>query len=107
MPDLHALRAAAEHRRDALTAEIARLRVDRSADSADDEHDPEGVPLSSEWSRLEGLLASVDDELREIDEALRRWHDGTYGICVTCGQPIPPGRLEARPTAIRCVACAS
>ena len=32
--------------------------------------------------------------------------DGTYGVCASCGDPIAPGRLEARPTARTCIACA-
>ena len=38
-------------------------------------------------------------ELRDIDDALRRLDDGTYGLCVVCGRPIPDERLEANPTA--------
>jgi RNA polymerase-binding protein DksA len=53
-------------------------------------------------------LAEVDrdmDELRLIDAALQRLTAGTYGSCVDCGQPIPVARLEAEPTAARCVQC--
>jgi RNA polymerase-binding protein DksA len=51
-------------------------------------------------------LAEVErdvDELRLIDSALQRLSDGTYGICVDCGQEIPSLRLEAEPTAARCI----
>jgi DnaK suppressor protein len=37
--------------------------------------------------------------LREIDAALRRMEDGTYGVCEATGEPIPYRRLEAMPTA--------
>lgn len=53
-------------------------------------------------------LAEMDrdvSELRMIDSALQRISVGTYGICVGCDQPIPTARLEAEPTAQRCVAC--
>jgi RNA polymerase-binding transcription factor len=46
-----------------------------------------------------------DHQLILVDEALARIEDGTYGICVRCGEPIPPGRLEALPWAARCVDC--
>jgi DnaK suppressor protein len=46
-----------------------------------------------------------DHQLVLVDEALARIEDGTYGICVRCGEPIPPGRLEALPWAARCVDC--
>ncbi|HVS77730.1 MAG TPA: TraR/DksA C4-type zinc finger protein [Steroidobacteraceae bacterium] len=44
-------------------------------------------------------------EIRAIERALRRMALGTYGTCVSCGQPIERERLEAYPTANRCAAC--
>ena len=44
-------------------------------------------------------------ELAEVEAALARMADGTYGECSDCGMPIPAARLEAYPTARRCVAC--
>ena len=44
-------------------------------------------------------------EIRAVERALRRIALGTYGICVSCGQPIERERLEAYPTANRCAAC--
>ena len=44
-------------------------------------------------------------ELAEVEAAIARMADGTYGECSECAQPIPPARLEAYPTARRCVAC--
>jgi DnaK suppressor protein len=46
-------------------------------------------------------------QLREIDAALRRIHDGSYGDCQDCEEPIDPRRLEADPTARLCIDCAS
>lgn len=102
---LRSRRADAEKRVATLTADIEALRADRASDAADDEHDPEGVPLSAEWSRLEGLRDAARTELGDIDAALERLGRADYGVCVDCGLPIPPERLEARPTAIRCVPC--
>ncbi len=45
------------------------------------------------------------DELRRIDSALTRLSDGSYGTCVDCGQDIPLARLNAEPTAERCIRC--
>jgi RNA polymerase-binding protein DksA len=44
-------------------------------------------------------------ELAEVEAALARMADGSYGECMDCGQPIPQARLTAYPTARRCVAC--
>jgi len=50
-----------------------------------------------------GLMDSERKLLREIDEALERIENGTYGICVGSGKKIPKSRLEAIPWARYCV----
>ncbi|MCK8475997.1 TraR/DksA family transcriptional regulator [Microbacterium aurugineum] len=103
---LLALRARAEARVQTTAATLDELTHDREGSNDDDEHDPEGVTLSSEWSRLTGLAEAAASELRQVDDALARVDAGTYGLCANCGRPIPAGRLEARPFAEYCVACA-
>jgi len=83
--------------------EIRRLRADRSDD---DEHDPEGAPLSGEWSRLVSRHRAAQQRVRDVQDALVNLDAGRYGVCVRCDGPIAPGRLEALPTATRCVRCA-
>lgn len=82
------------------------LLRDRAGLNDDDEHDPDGAPLSAEWSRLTGLADAARSKLEQVDDALARLDDGTYGICAACGKPIPAGRLEVRPFAEHCVPCA-
>lgn len=48
---------------------------------------------------------TLEKELRDVNNALKRIEDGTYGVCYSCKQEIPEGRLEARPTASTCVKC--
>ena len=43
--------------------------------------------------------------LTEIDQALKKLDEGTYGRCEMCEEPIPPARLQALPFAIRCTRC--
>lgn len=50
-----------------------------------------------------GLMDSERKLISEIDEALRRIEEGTYGICQGSGKPIPKARLEAIPWAKYCV----
>lgn len=45
------------------------------------------------------------NELREIENALRRLAGGTYGECEACGEPISPNRLKALPWARYCLSC--
>lgn len=104
---LHEGRAAMLARVDELEATLRELVRSRESANDDDEHDPEGVTLSSEWSRLSGLAEAARAELAETDAALGRWEAGTYGVCARCGGPIPIERLEVRPFATRCVPCAS
>lgn len=47
----------------------------------------------------------LDDSIRDIDSALKRIEDGTYGICKYCHKPIGRKRLLARPVASACVEC--
>ena len=44
-------------------------------------------------------------ELAEVEAALTRVAEGSYGTCVECGEPIPHARLAANPSAARCIAC--
>ena len=44
-------------------------------------------------------------ELREVEAALERIREGSYGICLDCGGPVGEARLKAYPTAKRCVEC--
>ncbi len=47
----------------------------------------------------------LEKTLADIEGALKRIENGTYGICKYCGQPIDPKRLQARPVASACIAC--
>lgn len=49
---------------------------------------------------------SVERLLGEIRAALVRVDNGSYGLCTTCHEPIPPARLELRPWAANCTTCA-
>jgi DnaK suppressor protein len=53
------------------------------------------------------LLGGEKDALDQIEAALGRIEDGSYGQCEACGVKIPRSRLEAIPHAVECVRCAS
>ena len=53
------------------------------------------------------LLGSEKNALDQIEAAIARIEDGSYGQCETCGVKIPKSRLDAVPYAARCVRCAS
>src|SRR5690242_1102040 len=104
--ELLGLRASAEAEAATLARDLAALfRASRDS-NADDEHDPEGATIGFERAQLTALLAAARERVAEVDEALRRIDAGTYGRCERCGRPIAAARLEARPFARHCIACA-
>jgi RNA polymerase-binding protein DksA len=51
------------------------------------------------------LEENAEHVLADIDAALQRIEDGSYGTCTNCGRQIAPERLEARPWATLCIDC--
>jgi DnaK suppressor protein len=51
------------------------------------------------------LEKRIREQLAEVEHALQKFEEGTYGLCDNCGQPIPPDRLEALPQASLCLKC--
>jgi RNA polymerase-binding transcription factor len=75
--------------------------------NADDEHDPEGATIAFERSQVDALVRQAQHQLDEVEAAHQRLAAGTYGVCEVCAAPIGAARLEARPTARRCIRCAA
>ncbi len=62
-------------------------------------------PPDLEPDLAEVLLVRCQEALEEIEEALRLFDQGSYGLCVSCGGAIRYERLEAVPAARHCVSC--
>jgi RNA polymerase-binding transcription factor len=75
--------------------------------ATDDEHDPEGHTIAFERQQVAALLREARSRLLQLDHALVRLDDGSYGLCEVCGNPIGEERLRALPGAERCIECAS
>lgn len=97
-----------EHKR--LTAELEQLQT--NVPTAEERR--EGSPFgkreeeATETLELEKRLAlenRIRQELVGIEHALKKFEEGTYGLCDNCGQPIDPERLEALPQASLCLNC--
>lgn len=72
------------------------------------DHDPADAATNlSDADRANALLEAAGRQRTEVLEALERVEAGAYGRCVDCGNPVPDGRLDARPEAARCVKCQS
>ena len=106
--------------REALLDE--RRRVAAAIDNLHDDHPGSMAEESGEDAVFDNHLADTATEtydreldytleenaehvLSDIDAALKRIEDGTYGICTNCGKQIPEERLEARPWATLCIDC--
>ncbi len=82
--------------------------VEAASDVAtDDEHDPEGHTIAWERQQIAGLLRDARAELAEIEAAMERLDDGTYGRCVACGDEIAAARLHALAATTTCIRCAT
>ncbi len=65
----------------------------------------DAAAATAERTELLGLVDSLKQRLAEVDAALLRVADGTYGRCISCGRDIGAARLENRPESIHCVDC--
>ena len=111
--DPDAVRAGLLEERAGVLDRLARLRTDHagivaasSGSNADDEHDPEGATIAFERQQVDALVRQAEQRLTEIDAALARLADDSYGTCERCGGAIPAELLAVRPSARTCVPCA-
>ncbi len=58
-----------------------------------------------ETQKEQSIMVNQQALLTLVNNALQRLEDGTYGLCLQCGKPIPPARLEVLPWAERDVQC--
>jgi DnaK suppressor protein len=100
-------RAAALAQIEALTQEFDEVVAASRASNADDEHDPEGATIAFERQQVVALLDQARRRLADVEAALARRDTGDYGVCESCGRPIAPERLAARPAARTCIDCAT
>jgi len=102
--------------REGLVAERAQLAgnvadLDAEADvknwreSGFDDDPADAGSASFERETAQSLSLHARNLLSQIDEAMRRLDDGTYGDCVTCGRRIEHERLEAIPYTTQCLDC--
>lgn len=101
--------------RERLQQEIANLgaggiksdtfQVDET-DAVDQHPADEGSELFEREKNLT-LQRTLEVTLQNVDDALRKFENGTYGLCENCGKPINEKRLQALPMATHCIDCQS
>ena len=101
-------RAIYQEQATSLRAEADSLALEREpGDVQFDEESGEGGTVTVDRERNLALSGQALLAVEEIDDALRRIEDKTFGYCERCFQPIPKPRLRALPYARLCVACKS
>ena len=108
--DIAAARSRLEDVRDELDRTVAVLNGahQRHPLVADYPQDPADAGTNlAESDRAEAILAAAKARRVLVLEALGRLDNGSYGVCVDCGKPVPEGRLEVKPEAARCLTCQS
>jgi len=102
-PDTSVVRAQLEDERERLRARLRELGPGNSFD----EGFADSSQVTAERGELDALAGTLAESLREIEDALAKLDEGTYGLCESCGSEIAPARLEAMPAARLCITCAS
>ena len=108
MPDqslLSTVRSDLADERDRLNAQIAALEP--GGGSSFDDNFADSGQVAAEQGENKVLASQLRSELDEVEHALAKLENGTYGRCEDCGAAIAPARLEAMPSARFCITCAS
>lgn len=108
---LERLRKQLQEERASAIAELRRYGADpdseRVAPIAVDDNFADSAAATAERAEVLSFIDSTRERLAEVEAALRKMDEGTYGVCEICGKPIAEARLEARPLSVRCVECAT
>jgi len=102
MPDqalLSTIRAALEAERADLTAQIA----EHGGTVDFDENFADSGQVAAEQGEHRALLGRLQETLTDVDRALAKLDDGTYGKCEVCGEDIGDARLDALPASRYCI----
>lgn len=106
--DFHANRDELTAEREHLITQLQQLgRAPGTSELDFDEGFADSGQVTAERGEVDALAGSLNENLLEIEAALAKLEDGTYGTCEDCGNQIAPARLEAMPSARYCITCAS
>lgn len=102
--DLAAIEKALIQRRNELEVQLKALATDKLTD--DQVQDPGDQALSATMEILRNSLQDTElMEYNRILQALDKIKEGTYGVCIDCGEEISEKRLGSYPNAARCIVC--
>ena len=101
------LRASLEQERSDLRARLAEMGLLSGGELSFDQNFADSSQVTAERGEVEALAGNLRESLTDVEAALVKLDNGTFGVCEGCGQPIAPDRLEAKPAARLCMECAS
>ena len=101
------LRASLEQEQSDLRARLTEMGLLSGGELSFDQNFADSSQVTAERGEVEALANNLRDSLTDVEAALAKLDNGTFGTCEGCGQPIPPARLEAKPAARLCMECAS
>ena len=106
---LKSIRAGLEEEREQLLVQVKGLDAEADVknwrDGGFDDDPADSGSASFERETAQSLSKHARNLLTQIDDALRRMDNGTYGVCERCGERIDLDRLEALPYARLCLDC--
>jgi RNA polymerase-binding protein DksA len=100
------MRALLEEERDSLRAQLAEIGFGTDGKNYDSNF-ADSSQVTAERGEAEALSAKLRETLDDVEHAITKLDDGTFGTCESCEKPINPARLEAKPAARLCIDCAS
>ncbi|MGI9649445.1 MAG: TraR/DksA family transcriptional regulator [Acidimicrobiia bacterium] len=107
--DLDNARKVLLEEREKVVHQLAELGSDENGDLRPDLDFGEGfadaAAVTSERTEVLGIVETLKHQLDDVDAAVSKLDDGTYGTCHSCGKEIGSARMEARPTSLYCVDC--
>jgi DnaK suppressor protein len=101
------LRASLEQEQSDLRARLAEMGLLSGGELSFDQNFADSSQVTAERGEVEALAGNLRESLSDVEDAIVKLDNGTFGTCEGCGQPISPDRLEAKPAAKLCMECAS
>lgn len=101
------LRAQLESEGDRLRGQLEQMGHGESGVLQFDEGFADVGQVTAERGEVSAIVVSLQEMLGEVEHAISKLDDGTFGLCESCGGQILPDRLDAQPSARLCITCAS
>ncbi|MDK1018329.1 MAG: TraR/DksA C4-type zinc finger protein [Actinomycetota bacterium] len=111
MPPTNIVKTAADLRGEQVTLlhQLAELGADKNGEFTGEmvfgDAFADAGAATAERTETMGIIENLKTHLDDVERAIARIEDGTYGSCTECGGPIGDDRLECLPTSVMCIEC--